>query len=150
MSEMPKQPIEIAIENLQEAVGFSSEIRNVMIQKLRTEINNLEINAMNSGAALIEAKLGIYKTLDDLLKSNVADANTVAKAVLGKKAEESQQDARAAAIEVLKLVGLRDLPGKNAFQSDPNGDDKLQATLEKAQETNPELKISEEEKTLIK
>lgn len=151
MSDLPKSKIDIALDKLQDTIGVADVVRQGMIATLRAEANVVQLNSNETGATILDAKMNIFKTLDDLLKSTVNDANIGVKSLLIKQETETNENAKNATLELIKAITLNDRPGNNRFQDQPDGNKLIEEKLTAAQKENPNLKleISDDELKMI-
>lgn len=137
MTNITKLPIDLAIDRLEQTINTADVIRQMMVDKLRDDVSTLDLDLNQSDEKIINAKLNVIKTLDGLLRNQVGDANLLTKAMLGKKEIDNQEDMQAAAVEILKLVGVRDIP-KQPFIEDQDADRKVEEAFNKAKEFLPD------------
>ena len=133
---------EQALQRLGAHVDAATAVRQMMITKVSEEVNKVELNANGSSGAVLEAKLGLFKLLDDLLKSDVADSTALLKALMLKQDTESTVNAREMAIAVLREVGVLDIPKNRPFIQQEVAADALEVALVEAQDKNPDLKLT--------
>lgn len=131
-----------ALQRLGDRTDAAATVRQMMINKVTEEVGKIELNTASTSGAILEAKLGVFKLLDDLLKSDVADSMTLLKAVMTKQDTESVVNAREMAIAVLREVGVLDIPKNLPFVKQDVPIDVLEVALVEAQDKNPDLKLA--------
>lgn len=141
MSDLPKTKIDIALDKLQETISVADVVRQGMITTLRAETDVVQLNSNQSSATVLDAKMNIFKTLDDLLKSTVHDANIGVKSLLIKQDSETNESAKNATLELLKAISVNDRPNNNEFIDAGDGNKILEEKLNAAREKHPELKL---------
>lgn len=82
-----------------------SAIRNEIIKKLHSSVGMYDLGDTNPRS--LEVKLAAIKTLDDLLKSEESSATSLIKTQLLRKETESNTDVKAATVEMLKAIKIK-------------------------------------------
>ena len=142
MAENNVTPLDIAFEDLKSRVDITSVVRQKMIDKLTSSINELKLDINEDPARLLEVKMTIFNTLDGLLKSQVDNSNTYVKAILSRKDSDTAANFQAQVAEVLRQVDMMTIPRKSAITAEESKD--VEEAMEKAF-ADSGLAITEEE-----
>jgi len=135
-----KTAVDVAFEELEETFGNSKTIRREIISQLRKQVSKLEISEYDK-PMMIQAKLMIGKTLNDLLISDDDAAYKKLRVQLARKDSETNGVVGAAVVGILKNIRAMGMEQGN-HGVDP---DESMKELKKLQESNPELAITEGE-----
>jgi len=135
-----KTAVDVAFEELEETFGNSKTIRREIISQLRKQVSKLEISEYDK-PMMIQAKLMIGKTLNDLLISDDDAAYKKLRVQLARKDSETNGVVGAAVVGILKNIRAMGMEQGN-HGVDP---DESMKELKKLQESNPELAITERE-----
>ena len=135
-----KTAVDVAFEELEETFGNSKTIRREIISQLRKQVSKLEISEYDK-PMMIQAKLMIGKTLNDLLISDDDAAYKKLKVQLARKDSETNGVVGAAVVGILKNIRAMGMEqGNHGVDQDES-----MKELKKLQESNPELAITEGE-----
>lgn len=118
MAENNVTPLDIAFEDLKSRVDITSVVRQKMIDKLTSSINELKLDVNEDPARLLEVKMTIFNTLDGLLKSQVDNSNTYVKAILSRKDSDTTANFQAQVAEVLRQVDMMTVPRNSAITAE--------------------------------
>ena len=142
MAEATKTPIDAAFEEVSEAFGHSRTIRREMIDQLRKQVCKMEISEYDK-PMMIQAKLMIAKTLDDLLVSDESVSVKKLKMQLARKDSETNGAVGATIVNLIKSIRATG----EMFPDDHGEVDRAAALkdLKDKQDENPNLKISDGE-----
>jgi len=141
MAENTKTALDAAFDEIQETFGTTRTIRREMIDQLRSQIGMMKIDPYDK-AIMIQAKLMIAKTLDDLLKSDEEVSIKKLKMQLARKDSETNGMVGATIVNLLKNIRT------NGETAETNKEVDRAAALKELkakQENNPDLQISEGE-----
>ena len=141
MAEKQKTALDEAFEEVESTFGENRVIRREMINQLRKQAAKIEITEYDK-ALMITAKMGIIKTLDDLLKSDEDVSIKKFKMRLARKDSESNGLVGQTIVNLLKNIRVTGEP------SDTIGSvnrDSVIEELQKKQEGNKDLAISDGE-----
>jgi cell division protein ZapA (FtsZ GTPase activity inhibitor) len=105
MSEI-KTALDVALDHLQSKFQTTDDIRQILINKLTSTVNQMFIDPNNDAPRMQEVKLATIKTLDDLLKSVESSAVTNAKVQMQKRSDENSDAASKMVIEMLKNINV--------------------------------------------
>ena len=139
---MASDSLDEAFKELEETCGNNRVIRREMINQLRTQIPKMMIGEFDK-PMMIQAKLMIAKTLDDLLKSDDEVSVRNLKLKLARKDSETNG---MVGETVTRL--LRSIRPDGKMLNEPGQDINRGAVMEQLkdmQEKNPELTVSKDE-----
>ncbi len=134
------------IIQMQNELNTTKGIRDNLIAKLGGIINQTEITAANVSPKLLEAQLGLFTTMDSLLKSKEHSVTELTKTSLKRKETETNSNIKDLALETLKLISLKDKPDFTKINNIPSDiDDKIQEKFKesKLEITEDELQVSQ-------
>ena len=135
-----KTAIDTAFEELEETFGNSKSIRREVINQLRKQVCKIEITDYDK-PVMIQSRMMIAKTIDDLLKSDDDAAYKKLKIQLARKDSETNGVVGAAVVGILKNIRAMGMEqGNHGVDQDES-----MKELKKLQESNPELAITEGE-----
>lgn len=108
MENTNKSVLDILYDKLGASLDNTSEHRALIINQLMVDIKNLPsvIAGNENNADLIQAKLALIKTVDDVLKSEESNKINLVKIHLQRKESESNINAKEAAVAMLKSITL--------------------------------------------
>jgi hypothetical protein len=101
-----KTALDVALEQLQDKFRSTDDIRQILINKLTSTVNQMSIDPNNDAPRMQEVKLATIKTLDDLLKSAESSAVTNAKVQMQKRSDENSEASSKLVIEMLKNINV--------------------------------------------
>lgn len=147
--EIPKSAEDIAFEEMDSALNTIKEQREQLAKQLIEAAKTTKINPTEDTARVTEVKLALFKTADDLLKSQESLHVTKAKLQLNRKSEASNENVKALAIEVLRNTQMN-MRGTAPVQVADTVTKVLNATFDQNIANNPDLggDIKEEELTM--
>jgi hypothetical protein len=124
-----KNEIDQAFDTFEEQYRENKDIRREMISQLRKQISRVEINPDVDKPMLIQSKLMVLKTLDDIIKSDEDMNIKRLRLKLQRKNDESNGMVGAAVVSLLKELKL------NATSEGNRGDGEraLEARVEQIQ-----------------
>ena len=132
-----KTAVDVAFEELEETFGNSKTIRREIIGQLRKQICKIEVSDYDK-PVMIQSRMMIAKTLDDLLKSDDDAAYKKLKVQLARKDSETNGVVGAAVVNILKNIkAMGEASGEHKV--DP---DETMSELKKMQEGNEELTVT--------
>ena len=99
--------LDIAFQQMEEDFAFTKEARRELIAKLRAEANKLTFSQEDK-AMVIQAKVSILKTLDDVLKSDSDLALQKLKAKLARKDSETNGVVGSTIVAMLKSMRVNE------------------------------------------
>lgn len=142
MAEATKTPIDAAFEEVSETFGHSRTIRRELIDQLQKQIGKIQITEFDK-PMMIQARLMIAKTLDDLLKSDEDVSVKKLKMQLARKDSETNGAVGATIVNLIKSIRATG----EMFPEDQGEVDRAAALkdLKDKQDENPNLKISDGE-----
>ena len=141
MSEKQKTALDAAFEEVESTFGENRIIRREMIAQLRKQAAKMEISEYDK-PIMIQSKLMITKTLDDLLKSDEDVSIKKFKMRLARKDSESNGLIGQTIVNLLKNIRVTGEPSDTV---DTVSRDNVMEELQKQQESNKELAISDGE-----
>lgn len=100
-AQIEASPIDILFQNYHTASDETDQIREGMINRLAKQLPDI---SEHDSARDIEVKMGIYKTLDDLLKSKEGSKASRVKMQLQRKDVENTANYQEAVIAVLDKI----------------------------------------------
>lgn len=142
MSEVTKTPIDTAFEEVAETFGHSRTIRRELIGQLQKQIGKIQITEFDK-PMMIQARLMIAKTLDDLLKSDEDVSVKKLKMQLARKDSETNGAVGATIVNLIKSIRAT-----GEMFPEENGEVDRSAALKELkdkQEANPDLTVTEGE-----
>lgn len=101
-----KTALDVALEQLQDKFHSTDDIRQILINKLTSTVNQMSIDPNNDAPRMQEVKLATIKTLDDLLKSAESSAVTNAKVQMQKRSDENSDATSKLVIEMLRNIDI--------------------------------------------
>ena len=101
-----KTALDVALEQLQNKFHSTDNIRQILIDKLTSTVNQMSIDPNNDAPRMQEVKLATIKTLDELLKSAESSAVTNAKVQMQKRSDENSEASSKLVIEMLKNINV--------------------------------------------
>lgn len=96
---------------LQHRFKKTTSIRKKVIKQLMAVVDDITLTG-DDKASMIEAKMGIIKTLDDILKSDENNHTGLIKTMLYRQETESNANAKDAAVAMLREINMH-LVGKS-------------------------------------
>ena len=141
MSEKQKTALDAAFEEVESVFSENRVIRREMINQLRKQVTKMEISEYDK-PMMIQAKLMIGKTLDDLLKSDEDVSVKKLKMKLARKDSETNGMVGQTIVNLLKNIRVNGEPSDN---NESVSRDNVMEELQKQQESNKELAISDGE-----
>jgi len=141
MSEKQKTALDAAFEDVEATFGENRVIRREMINQLRKQAAKIEISEYDK-ALMITAKMSVLKTLDDLLKSDEDVSIKKFKMRLARKDSETNGMVGQTIVNLLKNIRVTGEPSDTISNVSR---DNVMEELQKQQESNQELAISDGE-----
>lgn len=103
-----KSPDEIAFEEMSAALDQLKDKRATLIEQLADTTRTTKIDFENDAPRKTEMKLSLFKTLDDLIKSQESLYMGKTKLSLQKKSEATNDSIKQMAVEILKNINMKD------------------------------------------
>lgn len=107
ISEVPKSQEEIIFDDMNTGLDQIRARREQMIEQLSQITATTKIDFEGDAPRKTEMKLGLFKTMDDLLKSQESLLTGKAKMSLAKKSEASSDSLKQMAVEILKNIDMK-------------------------------------------
>ena len=105
---IPKSQEELAFEEMNTALNELKDKRSAIINQLAETTRTTKIDFENDAPRKTEMKLSLFKTLDDLLKSQESLYTGKVKINLQKKAEATNEAVKQMAVEILKQINMKE------------------------------------------
>lgn len=141
---IPKSPDEIAFDEMNAALNELKDKRTVLIEQLSDVTRTTKIDFENDAPRKTEMKLSLFKTLDDLIKSQESLYTGKVKLNLQKKSEETNEGIKKMAVEILRNINMKD--HKNSPVETTSVDESaLRKAFDKLVEDDPDHSIKESE-----
>lgn len=141
MSTTQKTALDEAFEEVESVFSENRVIRREMINQLRKQVTKMEISEYDK-PMMIQAKLMIGKTLDDLLKSDEDVSVKKLKMKLARNDSETNGMVGQTIVNLLRNIRASGEPSDSVGKVDR---DDVTAELQKIQEGNSELSITDGE-----
>ena len=103
-----KSPDEIAFDEMNAALDQLKDKRATLIEQLADTTRTTKIDFENDAPRKTEMKLSLFKTLDDLIKSQESLYMGKTKLSLQKKSEATNESIKQMAVEILKNINMND------------------------------------------
>lgn len=146
INEVPKSQEEIVFDEMNMGLDTIRNQRQVLLDQLTQITASTKIDFEADAPRKTEMKLSLFKTVDDLLKSQESLLTGKVKMSLAKKSEASSDAVKQIAVEILKNIDMKQKKGQAAPVATGDQDD---ATLKKVfavmQEDDPSVAIKEDE-----
>ena len=136
-----KSDFDLAFEEFEKECTDGKIVRKQMIDMLARQISKCEISEYDK-ALMITAKMGVLKTLDDLIKSSEDTSVKKLKMKLARKDSETNGMVGQTIVNLLKNIRVSGEPSDSVGKVDR---DDVTAELQKIQEGNSELSITDGE-----
>lgn len=136
-----KTDFDLAFEEFEKECSEGKVVRKQMIEMLAKQISKCEISECDK-ALMVTAKMGVLKTLDDLIKSNEETTLKKLKMKLARKDSESNGLVGQTIVNLLKNIRVTGEPSDTI--GSVNRDNVIEE-LQKKQEGNKDLAISDGE-----
>lgn len=107
VAEVPKSQDEIIFEDMNAGLDQIRSRREQMINQLSQITATTKIDFEGDAPRKTEMKLGLFKTMDDLLKSQENLLTGKAKMSLAKKSEATSDSLKLMAVEILKNIDMK-------------------------------------------
>ena len=104
MSTTTLNSLDKSLEKLESTFSNVEGDRSLLISKMRSIVAKCDIDPVNDAPRMIETKLQILNTFDNLLKSAESSAVTAAKTQMQRKNDESSEMSRQMVVEMLKNI----------------------------------------------
>ena len=139
-----KSPDEIAFEEMSAALDQLKDKRATLIEQLADTTRTTKIDFENDAPRKTEMKLSLFKTLDDLIKSQESLYMGKTKLSLQKKSEATNESIKQMAVEILKNINMKDRADA-PVSMDQNDNEALKKAFEDITNKDPEKEIKESE-----
>ena len=103
-----KSPDEIAFDEMNAALDQLKDKRATLSEQLADTTRTTKIDFENDAPRKTEMKLSLFKTLDDLIKSQESLYMGKTKLSLQKKSEATNDSVKQMAVEILKNINMKD------------------------------------------
>lgn len=107
LAEMPKSQEEIVFDDMNNGLDVIRSTREKMIEQLGQITATTKIDFEGDAPRKTEMKLSLFKTMDDLLKSQESLLTGKVKMSLAKKSEASNDALKEMAVEILRKIDLK-------------------------------------------
>lgn len=135
-----KNDLDQAFNEIEEVFGQNRTIRREMIESLRKQASKMEISEYDK-PMMVQAKLMIVKTLDDILKSDEDVSLKKIKMKMSRKDSETNGMVGASIVELLKSIrGNKDALKGGGTSEGVNHDEAL-SQLKELQQNNKKLEV---------
>lgn len=141
---IPKSPDEIAFEEMNIALNELKDKRAILIEQLADTTRTTKIDFENDAPRKTEMKLSLFKTLDDLIKSQESLYVGKTKLSLQKKSEATNESIKQMAVEILRNTVMKQHPN-TAVQETPEDAAALKKAFDDLSKDDPNLEIKESE-----
>ena len=138
-----KSPDEIAFEEMSAALDQLKDKRATLIEQLADTTRTTKIDFENDAPRKTEMKLSLFKTLDDLIKSQESLYMGKTKLSLQKKSEATNDSIKQMAVEILKNTYMKDRTDA-PVASTATDEDLLRKQFDELK-SNPENEIKDSE-----
>ena len=142
--EIPKTQEELAYEKMYKALEQIQDKREALADALITVAKGIKLDIDNDAPRKTEMKLGLFKTVDDLLKSQESLHINKVKVGLQKKSEATNENVKQMAIEILRNIDMTHKVNAPVNMSNTEGE-VLKQAFNAAMEKDPELGIKDDE-----
>lgn len=141
---IPKSQDEIAFDEMNLALDQLKDKRSILIDQLAETTKTTKIDFENDAPRKTEMKLSLFKTLDDLIKSQESLYMGKTKLSLQKKSEATNESIKQMAVEILKNINMKDRVDA-PVSMDQNDNEALKKAFEDITNKDPEKEIKESE-----
>lgn len=135
-----KNDLDQAFNEIEEVFGQNRTIRREMIESLRKQASKMEISEYDK-PMMVQAKLMIVKTLDDILKSDEDVSLKKIKMKMSRKDSETNGMVGASIVELLKSIRGNKDALKGGGTSDGVDHDEALSQLKELQQNNKKLEV---------
>lgn len=135
-----KNDLDQAFNEIEEVFGQNRVIRREMIEALRKQASQMEISTFDK-PMMVQAKLMIVKTLDDLLKSDEDVSLKKIKMKMSRKDSETNGMVGASIVELLKSIRGNKDALKGGGTSEGVDHDEALSQLKELQQNNKKLEV---------
>ena len=105
--DIPKSQEDIIFEEMSNGLSNIRSTREALIDQLSQVVKTTHIDIEADAPRKSEMKLALFKTVDDLLKSQESTFTTKTKLSLMKKSEASNESVKQMAIEILRNINMK-------------------------------------------
>lgn len=141
---IPKSQDEIAFEEMNNALDQLKNKRSILIDQLAETTRTTKIDFENDAPRKTEMKLSLFKTLDDLIKSQESLYIGKTKLSLQKKSEATNESIKQMAVEILKNTVMNQHPNA-PVETSQSDNDALKKAFEDLKDEDPEKDIKDSE-----
>ena len=145
INEVPKSQEEIVFEEMSQGLDQIRQQRNALLQQLTEVVGTTKINFEEDAPRKTEMKLTLFKTVDDLLKSQESLLTTKTKLSIQKKSEASSDALKQMAVEVLRKIEMGKKGSSVPVSIDPTDNDTLRQAFNKLTKEDPDKAIKDDE-----
>ena len=135
-----KNDLDQAFNEIEEVFGQNRTIRREMIESLRKQASKMEISEYDK-PMMVQAKLMIVKTLDDILKSDEDVSLKKIKMKMSRKDSETNGMVGASIVELLKSIRGNKDALKGGGTSEGVDHDEALSQLKELQQNNKKLEV---------
>jgi hypothetical protein len=135
-----KNDLDQAFNEIEEVFGQNRTIRREMIESLRKQASKMEISEYDK-PMMVQAKLMIVKTLDDILKSDEDVSLKKIKMKMSRKDSETNGMVGASIVELLKSIRGNKDALKGGGTSEGVDHDEALYQLKELQQNNKKLEV---------
>ena len=107
VAEVPRSQEEIIFDDMNTGLDQIRQQRDALLQQLTQVTATTKIDFEGDAPRKTEMKLSLFKTVDDLLKSQESLLTGKAKMSLAKKSEASNENLKQMAVEILKNIDMK-------------------------------------------
>lgn len=143
---VPKSQEEIIFEDMSNGLDQIRATRETMIAQLGQVVANTKINFEEDAPRKTEMKLTLFKTVDDLLKSQESLLTGKTKLSLQKKSEASSDAVKLMAVEILKNIDMKQKKNMAVpVATNDTDNEALRQVFKTMTDENPDTAIKEDE-----
>ena len=105
--DIPKSQEDIVFDEMSQGLSTIRDQRADLINQLLQHTKNVHIDLEADAPRKTEVKLALFKTVDDMLKSQESLHTTKTKLSLQRKSEASNESVKQMAIEILRNINMK-------------------------------------------
>ena len=146
LAEVPKSQEEIIFDDMNMGLDQIRIQRDALLKQLTQVTETTKIDFEGDAPRKTEMKLSLFKTVDDLLKSQESLLTGKAKMSLAKKSEASSGALKEMAVEILKNIDMKQKKNAGAPVAVSDQDtDIVHQAFSKMMNDDPNISIKEDE-----
>ena len=146
INEVPKSQEELVFDEMNTGLDTIRNQRQILLDQLTQVTATTKIDFEGDAPRKTEMKLSLFKTVDDLLRSQESLLTGKAKMSLAKKQEASSDALKQVAVEILKNIDMKQKKNvASPVATDDKDKDTLQQVFNAMKADDPSVDIKDDE-----